>query len=372
MQETINTIIGKIPLLQGVEPWIIYVVWMLIIGAALLGIASLIAGITAWIERRIAGRMQSRVGPNRVGPQGFFQWIADGLKCLFKEDVTPANADYPLFRVAPYLVFVGMFGAWAVLPYSAKVFAADLNVGILYIMGITSLVVIGILMGGWASGSKWGLFGAIRSSAQIVSYEVPAGIAVTTVVLVSGTLSMQGIVASQTGPFGILGWNIFNNPFMLVAFVIYFTAAVAEGNRTPFDLPEAESELVSGYNTEYSGMRFVFFFFAEWANLFLIGAVTTTLFFGGWQGPFAHGDVWWGVILGAGYFFAKSCAFVFLLIWLRWTLPRLRVDQLMSMCWKYMVPIAFVCLVGTMLWLSIFGQRAFFGMIKMASIAGLK
>ncbi len=371
MQATVDRLIAQLPILQEVPVWAVYLVWMIVVGAVLLATVSLIAGITSWVERRIAGRMQSRIGPNRVGPNGFFQWIADGLKCLFKEDITPDNADWSLFRVAPYLVFVGMFGAWAVLPYSARIFAADLNVGILYVMAITSLVVIGILMGGWASGNKWSLFGAIRSSAQIVSYEVPAGLAITTAVVMSGSLSMQGIVKSQAGPMGILGWNVFNNPFATIAFFIYFIAAVAEGNRTPFDLPEAESELVSGYNTEYSGMRFVFFLFAEWANLFLIGAVTTTLFLGGWQGPFANPDTWWGVMIGGGWFFLKSCVFVFILIWLRWTLPRLRVDQLMGMCWRYLVPIAFVCLLGTLLWMSILGQRAFFGVIKMAAGVGI-
>jgi len=369
MKQTIDIVINqyliaKWPVLSKVPMWAYYLLWMLIIGAIILGVASLIAGIASWVERRVAGRMQSRIGPNRVGPIGFFQWIADGLKCLFKEDVTPTNVDWPLFRFAPYLVFIGMFGAWAVLPYSARIYAADLNVGILYIMAITSLVVIGILMGGWASGNKWSLFGAIRSSAQIVSYEVPAGLAVTTMILVSGTMSMQGMVKAQTGPLGIFGWNIFNNPFTCIAFFVYFIAAIAEGNRTPFDLPEAESELVAGYNTEYSGMRFVFFFFAEWANMFLIGAVSATLFFGGWQGPFANPDTWWGVTIGGAYFFGKACFFIFVLIWIRWTLPRLRVDQLMAMCWKYLVPIGFVCLIGSLLWMSIFGNRIFFGLIS--------
>jgi NADH-quinone oxidoreductase subunit H len=170
---------------------------------------------------------------------------------------------------------------------------------------------------------------------------------------------------------GILGWNIFNSPFTVVAFFVYFIAAIAEGNRTPFDLPEAESELVAGYNTEYSGMRFVFFFFAEWANMFLIGAVSTTLFFGGWQGPFADPSTWIGVIIGGFWFFVKSSFFIFLLIWIRWTLPRLRVDQLMAMCWKYLVPIGFVCLIGSLLWMSILGNRAFFGLLSAATITGM-
>lgn len=363
LDQLLDLLIKSAPWLSQVPRWIFYLLWMLAVGAAILVYASLIAGITSWVERRIAGRMQARIGPNRVGPRGFFQWIADGLKSLFKEDVTPANVDQRLFRLAPYLVFTGMFGAWAVLPYSARVYAADLNVGILYVMAVTSWVVIGILMAGWASGNKWGLFGALRSSAQIVSYEVPAGLAVATAVALSGSFSLHEMVQAQSGPFGVLGWNLFKNPFAFVAFLVYFIAAIAEGNRTPFDLPEAESELVAGYNTEYSGMRFVFFFFAEWANLFLIGALTSTLFLGGWQGPLADPDTWWGVMIGTGWFFLKSCFFVFVLIWLRWTLPRLRVDQLMVMCWKYLVPIAFVCLLGTMVWMGLLGDRDFFGLL---------
>jgi len=370
MQELADQVINQLPLIRDLPAWAGYLGWMFAVSLVLLAAAGLIAGITSWVERRIAGRMQARYGPNRVGPGGFFQWIADGLKSLFKEDITPAVVDKPLFKLAPYLVFGGMFGAWAVLPYSARYYAADLNVGILYVMAITSLVVIGILMGGWASGNKWSLLGAIRSSAQIVSYEVPAGLAVTTAVALSGTLSMQGIVEAQAGPAGILGWNIFKSPFAFVAFFIYFIAAIAEGNRTPFDLPEAESELVAGYNVEYSGMRFVFFYFSEWANMFVIGAVTSTLFLGGWQGPFANPDTFVGALIGGGWFFLKAAMFVFILIWLRWTLPRLRVDQLMGMCWKYLVPIAFVCLVGTLLWMSIFGDRAFFGIIAAAPMGG--
>lgn len=356
MQAVLDQLIQQYSILGKVPVWVVYAAWMFFAGGVVLGLASVIAGVTSWIERRIAGRMQFRIGPNRVGPNGFFQWIADGLKSLFKEDLTPDRADRALFKISPYIVFMGMFGAWAVFPFSAKIYAADLNIGILYIMAVTSLVVIGILIGGWASNNKWSLFGAIRSSAQIVSYEIPVGLAILAVVISSGTLSMQGIVQAQDGPLGILGWNIFKNPFLFIAFFIFFTGATAEGNRTPFDLPEAESELVSGYNTEYSGMRFVFFFFAEWANLFVIGAVSSTLFFGGWLGPGAD-DTIIGSIIGAGYFFAKSCFFVFLLIWLRWTLPRLRVDQLMGMCWKYLVPMGFVCMIGTMVWMVAFGDR---------------
>ncbi len=250
--------------------------WTWLVQAVVIGIAAFLAfafvaifaGPVSWIERRIAARIQSRVGPNRVGPQGILQWLADGVKCWLKEDLVPATADKPLFLAAPYLVFTGMFGAFVVLPFGANVVAADLNVGILYILAITSLVVVGLLMAGWGSNSKWALFGGVRSAAQLVSYEVPSAFSLLTVVLLAGTLSTQGIVAAQGGwPWQ---WFIFRNPFMFAAFFLYFTSAIAEGNRTPFDLPEAESEIIAGYNIEYSGMRFLFFLFAEWANIWIM------------------------------------------------------------------------------------------------------
>ncbi len=334
---------------------IYYILWMFLIAFVILGIVALIAGVTSWVERRVAGRMMSRYGPNRVGPQGFLQWVADGVKCLLKEDLIPESADKPLFRIAPYIVFTGMFATWLALPFSKKIIAADINIGILYILAVSSLVVIGIIMAGWASNNKWALLGAMRSAAQIISYEVPAIISVLAVLLVSGTLRMQGIVESQVGAGGILRWNIFHNPFLFIAFFVFFIAQIAEGNRTPFDLPEAESELVAGYSTEYSGMRFVLFYFAEWANLFVISAVATVLFFGGWEGPGIDGIHW---------FLLKSCTLVFILIWIRWTLPRLRVDQLMNMSWKYLTPIAFFCLLGTALWVACFQERHFFGLLR--------
>lgn len=332
-----------------------YIIWMLIIAFVLLGIVALIAGITSWIERRIAGRMMSRYGPNRVGPQGFLQWIADGVKCLLKEDLIPASADRPLFRMAPYVVFTGMFATWLAFPFSRRIIAADLNIGILYILAVSSLVVIGIIMAGWASNNKWSLLGAMRSAAQIISYEVPSILSVLTVVLVTGTLRMQGIVETQVGKGGALRWNIFHSPFLFIAFFVFFIAQIAEGNRTPFDLPEAESELVAGYSTEYSGMRFVLFYFAEWANLFVISAVATTLFLGGWEGPLLDGIHW---------FVIKCCVLVFLLIWIRWTLPRLRVDQLMALSWKYLTPIAFFCLLGASLWVVLLPDRYFMGLLR--------
>jgi NADH-quinone oxidoreductase subunit H len=291
--------------------------------------------------------MQSRVGPNRVGPQGFFQWIADGIKNLLKEDLIPAAADAKLFSLAPYVVFMGFLCTFVVIPFGSQLIVADLNVGILYILAVTSLVVVGILMAGWASNNKWSLLGGMRSAAQIVSYEIPAGISVLTIIFLAGTLSMQGIIKAQG--WGPWDWFLFHNPFTFAAFFLYFTAALAEGNRTPFDIPEAESELVAGYVTEYSGMRFLFFFFAEWGNLYVIGAVATTLFLGGWQVPpvLAPSNPTLLAVAEFVVFFIKAYLWVFVAMWVRATLPRVRVDQLMALCWKYMVPLSFLCLMGT-------------------------
>jgi NADH:ubiquinone oxidoreductase subunit H len=407
------------------------------------------AGLFIFFERRIAARMQSRVGPNRVGPNGIIQWAVDGIKCLFKEDLVPTGADPVLFRVAPYFVVLGMVLSFACLPFSSALIPSDLNIGLLFILGITSLVVIGVLMGGWGSNSKWALLGGMRAAAQVVSYEIPAAIAAMSVILISGSLSMQDLIKAQGGSSMMPAWAIFHSPFTFAAFFVFFVAQLAEGNRTPFDLPEAESELVSGYNTEYSGMRFLMFFLGEFANVWVLAAISVTLFLGGWQIPWgtqadgitpaawlvggsgivlavmmigaalpalaiAFGIVKYrtrahaaierskvpglapklvkialhGTLDGAaavhalggialiglafwqlgvdnatwlaarqaiainglqlGIFVGKSLALVFVVIQLRWTLPRLRVDQMMTLCWKYLVPISFVCMLGVL------------------------
>lgn len=318
------------------------------------------AGILSFIERRIAARMQARIGPNRVGPQGILQFVADGIKSLLKEDLIPKAADKPLFILAPYLVFLGMFTSFVALPFSSLLIVADLNVGILYIFAMTSMTVVGLVMAGWGSSNKWAMLGGMRAAAQVISYEIPAGLAALTVILLSGSLSMQQIIHAQGAhPWQ---WFIFDNPFTLTAFFILFISLIAEGNRAPFDLPEAESELVSGYNTEYSGMRFVFFFFAEWANLYVMGAIMTTLFLGGWQIPESISHIasgvatWFPQVLQLVFFQLKTMVLIFLVIQLRWTVPRVRMDQLMSMCWKYMVPIGFVCVLGVALWMILFPQ----------------
>ncbi len=321
---------------------VVVILVVFIYGLFALTFGALFAGITSWYERRIAGRMQSRIGPNRVGFQGFWQWLADGLKCWFKEDIIPKDTDSILFRIAPYLVFTGVLCTFVVIPFAPSIIGADLNVGLVYLIAITALVVAGILMAGWASNSKWTLLGGIRSAAQMISYEIPVALSLIVVVIPAGTLSLQEIIKNQGGaPYN---WYIFHNPATFIAFFIYFTAALAEGNRTPFDLPEAESELVAGYNTEYSGMRFLFFLFSEWMNLYVIGAIATTVFLGGWRIPLVSYEVQSGSLLlqFAGFiiFLIKALILVNVIIWLRWTLPRLRIDQLMVMCYKYMVPIS--------------------------------
>lgn len=334
-------------------PWWGYALLLFVIALFLLIVVfALFAGIASWAERRIAGRMQNRIGPNRVGPQGILQWLADGLKNLFKEDFIPPRSMKLLFKLGPYLPMIGVVGTFVSLPFGAYLIMDDMSVGILYIMGIASLTVIGILMGGFASNNKWSLLGAFRSAAQVVSYEVPTCIAVLVIVLLSGTMSMQGIIQAQGGwPWR---WFIFANPFTFAAFFLVFASMLAEGNRTPFDLPEAESELVSGYNTEYSGMRFLMWFFAEWGNLYVMSAILTTLFLGGWQIPgvdaVAQENTFGLALVGWFIFTLKDLTLVFVVIWLRWTLPRLRVDQMMNMCWKYLVPLGFSLFLATAIW----------------------
>jgi NADH-quinone oxidoreductase subunit H len=311
------------------------------------------AGIITWVERRVSARMQSRIGPNRAGPQGFLQWVADGIKSLLKEDIIPAQSDKPLFRLAPYLVFVGVSATFCVMPFGQHLIAADLDIGILFVIAVASLVTIGLMTGGWASNNKWSLLGGIRSAAQTISYEIPGAIAIVCIVMMTGSLRMQDIVRAQDGwPWQ---WFMFKSPVTLALFFLWFTTALAEGNRAPFDLPEAESELVAGYSTEYSGMRYVFFFFAEWANVFVMSGIGAALFLGGWQipglSPAQQEASFVLQCVGAVLFQVKSWLLVFVVIWVRWTLPRIRIDQLMNLCWKWLVPASFLALMLTGVWL---------------------
>ncbi len=310
-------------------------------------------------ERKVSAFMQDRIGPNRVGPKGLLQTVADIIKMMQKEDSIPSAADRKLFILAPYLVFIGSFAGFAALPFSSFYIGSSINLGVFYIIAVSSLSVVGILMGGWASNNKYSLYGAMRSVSQIVSYEIPALLSIIAVVMVIGKLNLNEIAEMQTS--SLFNWYIFGGPidglqkyllipFMVVAFIIFFIASLAEVNRTPFDIPEAEAELVAGYYTEYTPMKFAMFFLAEYASMFLVAAISVSLFFGGWQSPFGYIgnslEIKWLIpIEQLFWFLGKGLFLVFVQMWLRWTLPRLRVDQLMNLCWKYLIPYAFLNLI---------------------------
>lgn len=314
------------------------------------GVVPLLPLVLVLAERKVSARFQNRTGPMRVGPWGTLQTLADGVKLIFKEDFIPPQGDKLLFLLAPYIIFACSFAVFAAIPFSEGILVSDFNIGIFYIMAISSVIVMGVIMAGWSSNSKWSLLGSLRSAAQIVSYEIPLGLSILTIVMLVESLSMQEIVASQSN--GVFSWLIFRTPFTFIAFFIFFISSIAEVNRTPFDLPEAESEIVAGFHTEYSGMRFALFFIAEYANMFAVSAIAVTLFLGGWEGVLPGYDI----LGGFPGFVIKSLALVFLMMWLRWTLPRLRVDQLMNLCWKYFIPIAFFNILGTGIWGLIFPE----------------
>ena len=342
---------------------LVYAAMLLLVAFIAVNYTAVFGGVSTWVERRVAGRMQSRIGPNRTGAAGFLAWVADAVKMVLKEDTIPASADNLLFRAAPYFSMVGLLLPFVVLPFGQATVVTDMNVGVFYITSVTAFVVVGILVSGWASNSKWALFGGIRGAAQVLSYEIPAGIALMVPVLMAGTLSMQGIVNAQGGlPWD---WFVLQSPAAFVAFFISITSSLAEGNRTPFDLPEAESELVAGYHAEYSGFRLAVFLMVEWANMWIMAGMAVTLFLGGWQVPFVGPEMYasargtallpggfWFVLQAASMlvFIIKTWALVLLFIWLRWTLPRVRVDQMMTVCWKYLVPGAFACFIVALLW----------------------
>jgi len=323
---------------------------MLACAGIFVAVVPLLPLVLVLAERKVAARFQNRTGPMRVGPWGTFQTLADGVKLLFKEDYIPPQGDKLLFRLAPYIIFASSFAVFTAIPFGQNILVSGFNIGIFYIMAISSVIVMGVIMAGWSSNSKWSLLGSLRSAAQIVSYEIPLGLSILTVVMLVESLNMQEIVASQSN--GLFSWLIFRTPFTFIAFFIFFISSIAEVNRTPFDLPEAESEIVAGFHTEYSGMRFALFFIAEYANMFAVSAIAATLFLGGWEGILPGYDL----LGGLPGFVIKTLALVFLMMWLRWTLPRLRVDQLMNLCWKYFIPIAFFNILGTGIWGLIFPE----------------
>jgi len=297
------------------------------------GFLAVVALFLVWWERKVSAHIQQRFGPMRTGWHGWLQTIADMVKLLQKEDITPATADRPVFFWAPVIALTAAFAAYVVMPFGKGLIVSDLNIGILFMVAITTFTIISLLMAGWGSNNKYSLLGGMRSAAQVVSYEVPMVVSILAVVLFAGSMSMVDIVESQAK---IYQWYIFRLPFGPIAFIIYIISGTAETNRTPFDLPEAEQELVAGFNVEYSGMKFAMFFFAEFINLFTISAIGATLFLGGWQGPFLPSWVW---------FMGKSLFLVFVLMWFRWTYPRLRVDQLMEFSWKFLLPVSFANLI---------------------------
>ncbi len=368
------------PWLGGSASWLVYAVFFFVGSLIMIAWFAAMAVIWTYGERRIAGFIQGRLGPNRIGPQGMLQPIVDGIKLLFKEDIIPKVASRSIYIAAPLLVFVGAFMPFAALPFSERLVVANMDLGIYFILAFEAVEVIGIIMAGWGPGSKWSLYGGMRLAAQMLSYEVPMGVCVLIIVLLSGSLNFVEIVNWQSENW-VFGWAIFRSPAAFVACFLFYISALASTKRAPFDLPEAESELVAGFHTEYSGIRFAFFFMAEYASMYLVCAMTVILFLGGWYAPFPMPEVplgasfaerWmdlvkstqgyvsgtiavftdgvarqiiWHELIGATNLVLKSFLLYFVMVWIRWTLPRIRIDQVIYICLKVLLPISIVCLV---------------------------
>ncbi len=372
-------------------------VLLIVVLGAMLGIIAAYALLAVYAERKVSAYIQDRLGPEEVGPWGLLQTAADILKLLQKERIVPAAADKSLFYWAPIIVYAAVFSGFVVLPFAPGFTIAPISLGVLYILAVVSMDVVGILMAGWGSNNKYALFGAFRSVAQIIAYEVPAGLAILSAVLIFGTLDLAEIAAYQSvghgyqsfwGLFdagnigGIFSWAIFRYPHLILAFIIFFIAGLAQCNRAPFDIPEAESELVSGFHVEYSGFGFAVFFLAEYANMLLVSLVGATLFLGGWNTPLPN--VWvanldlaslstissfellykgqfaylttgspnsfTGFFWGIFWLLVKALLLIFVMMWIRWTLPRLRADQLMQLCWKVLTPAGLVMILVSAIW----------------------
>ncbi|MEJ2223981.1 MAG: NADH-quinone oxidoreductase subunit NuoH [Syntrophobacterales bacterium] len=312
------------------QPAAVSVFGMIVGLIAVIGLVSVNALFLIWMERKVSAHMQLRPGPMEVGWHGAIQTIADALKLMGKELITPRDVDRPVFWLAPIVVFLPVLLSFLVIPFSQNLIIRDMNVGVLLILAFAALTVLAILMAGWASNNKYSVFGSIRSVAQNVAYEIPLLITLMSIILIVGSFSLVDIVNAQSKY-----WFVLIQP---VAFILYITCATAETNRAPFDLPEAESELVAGFHTEYTGMRFALFFLAEYTNMFIVASIATVFFLGGWRGPFLPGFAW---------FLIKVYFIIFLIMWFRWTFPRVRFDQLITFAWKILIPLAFANLIIT-------------------------
>jgi NADH-quinone oxidoreductase subunit H len=345
-------------LLGAIWPYLL----ALIAGLALITFMLVSAIFSVWLERKVAGRIQDRLGPTRVGGKfGWLQTLADGIKLLVKEDIIPGPADHLLFRFGPYIALVGSFLAFLALPFGNGVVAQNMNIAVLFMLAVMSTEVYGVILIGYGSGSKWSLFGGMREAAQMVSYEVPMALAILVPIIVAGSMNLNDVGQSQTW---MPQWLLFHDPFTFCAFWLYFTAATASCKRAPFDLAEAESELVAGFHTEYSGFRWLSIFMAEYGSMFAVSGIATIMFLGGWRlGFYPELTDLFGETLGLGtlgvvignvlnviVFILKCWFLVFIMMWVRWTLPRLRIDQVMMTCLKYLLPLSCFLLLGVSLW----------------------
>jgi NADH-quinone oxidoreductase subunit H len=332
-------------------------------GAGLFGGIAIYALAAVYAERKVSAFIQDRLGPMETGPKGIFQTAADIIKLLLKEHIVPTAADKILFALAPLIVFLSVFAGFSAIPFAPGLVSAPLNAGLLFIVAIISIELVGILMAGWGSNNKYALMGAVRAVSQIISYEIPAALALLAAIVMTGTLDLQLIGSAQSGSWGLLEFNAIRYPHLLLAFLVYFTTILAETNRAPFDLAEAESELIAGFHTEYSGFRFALFMLAEYANMLLLSLLAVIVFWGAGNSPFpdlggialhqwTQGDSgsiseWvWSIF----WLLSKSLFLVVIMMWLRWTLPRVRPDQLLQICWKYLVPIGLVLIGISAVW----------------------
>ena len=344
----------------------------IILGIGLFAFTAVFALVAVYAERKVAAFIQDRLGPTETGKFGLLQTVADAIKLIQKELIVPSAADKLLFMMAPAIIFLAVYMGFAAMPWGPGLAPTQLNLGLYYIFAIVAIETLGILMAGWGSNNKYSILGAMRSVAQIISYEIPAGFALISVVMIAQTLNLQEIATQQgimshdvikclgfwdvTNTGGIFAWNILRAPHLIIAFVVYFIASLAESNRAPFDIPEAESELVAGFHTEFTGMRFALVFFSEYSMMFLVSMISAVLFLGAWNTPLpnigsVHLATWTtGIAWGIFWVVLKTLSLVGIQMWIRWTLPRLRVDQLMNLCWKVLTPLAFASMLISGIW----------------------